>query len=891
MLQKHFHLHKLVFAASLSLVLWGAESCTSAKQTTAAVSAPDLDTTSQVLENKGEQQTSVQQEPIDSIPVWAPKKGPYNPERTKKHDLLHTKLELRPDWQKQYMYGVATLTLKPYFYPQNTLQLDAKGFDIKSIELVDEKTKKRAALKYDYDNYRLNIQLDKTYTRNDKYTLVIDYTAKPNELPTGGSEAITSDKGLYFINADGTEPNKPKQIWTQGETESNSRWFPTIDSPNERCTEEIYLTVEQKYVTLSNGTLQYSKMNKDGTRTDYWKQDQPHAPYLFMIAVGEHTVVKDKWQNVEVNYYVEPAYAKYAKDIFGRTPEMIEFFSNKLNYKFPWDKYSQIIVRDFVSGAMENTTAVTFYEKVQMDDRELIDDNSDDIIAHELFHHWFGDLVTTESWANLPLNESFANYSEYLWFEHKLGADEADYHGQNEAEQYFAEAESKREPLIRYQYLDREDMFDSHSYAKGGRILHMLRKYVGDEAFFTALNLYLNKNKYSDVEIHNLRLAFEEVTGEDLNWFFNQWFLAAGHPDLAVSHTYENGKVYLDVTQRQDSAYTPIYRLPVKVDIWTNGQRTSHDVTITQAKQTIELPAAAKPDLVLFDSETQLLGKVEHPKTTEEQVFQFYNTSKYLARYEAFNGIFEVVKAQEEEKGSKAATADNRDRMFANPKLKQMAQDALNDKFWVIRQMAVRNLNAYQGEAAAEFEAKLKQMAATDPRSYVRAEAISTLASWKGNYSDLFEQALKDKSYSVVAAALNAYLGTKPADAAQKIAAFSTYKNTDVLLIIGNYYAEKREAGAYDWFASQMNHSDSPFLYQMAQLFGQYLISQPKEVQLQGVKVLEKMARQSTADYVRFSAFQTLALFAELEGVKEMRQDIKTKETSPRLKELYNMMP
>ncbi len=380
-----FSLYKLTFAAGLCLLLWGTEACKPAQKATAA--STDSDTTALMDGDREDRQTMAEEEPSDSIPVWVARKGPYNPERTKKHDLLHTKLELRPDWQKQYLYGVATLTLKPYFYPQTTLQLDAKGFDIQSIELVDEKTKKRTVLKHSYDNYRLDIQLDKTYTRNDKYTLVIDYTAKPNELPTGGSEAITSDKGLYFINANGADPNKPKQIWTQGETEANSRWFPTIDSPNERCTEEIYLTVDQKYITLSNGTLQYSKMNKDGSRTDYWKQDKPHAPYLFMIAVGEYSVIKDKWRDLEVNYYVEPAYAKYAKDIFGRTPEMMEFFSKKLNYPFPWDKYSQIVVRDFVSGAMENTTAVTFYEDVYMDDRELLDDNSDNTIAHELFQH------------------------------------------------------------------------------------------------------------------------------------------------------------------------------------------------------------------------------------------------------------------------------------------------------------------------------------------------------------------------------------------------------------------------------------------------------------------------------------------------------------------------
>ena len=290
-------------------------------------------------------------------------KSEYHASRTKDFDLLHTKLEVSFDWKKQYLHGIATLTLKPYFYPQNILELDAKGFDIHSIILVagvQDFEPLQQELQYEYDSLIIKILLDKTYTRDETLLVRIDYTAKPNELPEGGSAAILSDKGLYFINPDGKEPNKPRQIWTQGEPESNSCWFPTIDSPNEKMTQEIYITIDTSFTTLSNGSLIYSKINEDGTKTEYWKQDLPHSPYLAMMAIGKFAVVKDHWQNIEVNYYVEPEYARYAKDIFGNTPEMIEFFSNMLGYKYPWDKYSQVVVRDYVSGAMENTTATVF---------------------------------------------------------------------------------------------------------------------------------------------------------------------------------------------------------------------------------------------------------------------------------------------------------------------------------------------------------------------------------------------------------------------------------------------------------------------------------------------------------------------------------------------------
>ena len=330
----------------------------------------------------------------------------YKAAETRTYDLLHTKLKVKFDWEQQYLNGYAWLRLKPYFYPTDSLVLDAKGFDIHNVSLHTADT--LSPLEFSYNNRKIHIQLDKQYTRHDTFGVFVDYTAKPNELKTTAGNAITSDKGLYFINPLGEDKDKPKQIWTQGEPEASSCWFPTIDAPNERTTQEIYITVDDKYKTLSNGVLAESTMNDNGTRTDYWKMDLPHAPYLFMMAVGDFAVVKDKWRDMEVSYYVEPKYEKYADDIFGNTPEMIDFFSDKLGVDYPWDKYSQIVVRDFVSGAMENTTATVHMENLQQTKREMLDGDYEDYISHELFHQWFGDLVTCESWSNLPLNESFA---------------------------------------------------------------------------------------------------------------------------------------------------------------------------------------------------------------------------------------------------------------------------------------------------------------------------------------------------------------------------------------------------------------------------------------------------------------------------------------------------
>ena len=341
------------------------------------------------------------------------------------NDLVHTKLEVRFDYDKSWMYGKEWLTLKPHFYPTDSLTLDAKGMDIKEIAIM--KGTSKSALKYNYDGMQLRITLDKTYKGGEAYTIYIDYTSKPNDVKAQGSAAISDAKGLYFINPKGEDKDKPTQIWTQGETEANSVWMPTIDKPNQKTTDEIYMTVPDKYVTLSNGLLISQKKNADGTRTDYWKMDLPHAPYLFFMGVGDYAIIKDSYKGKEVSYYVEKDQAKYARGVFGLTPEMIKFYSDKLGVEYPWPKYAQIVGRDYVSGAMENTSATLHQESAYQNARQLTDGNGwETVICHELFHQWFGDLVTCESWSNITVNESMADYSQTLWMEYKHGKDAGD---------------------------------------------------------------------------------------------------------------------------------------------------------------------------------------------------------------------------------------------------------------------------------------------------------------------------------------------------------------------------------------------------------------------------------------------------------------------------------
>ncbi len=758
----------------------------------------------------------------------------YRSSATRSHDLLHTALDVRFDWANAWLLGKASLTLKPYFYPSRTLVLDAKGMDIHQVAMVNKGAKTN--LNWTYDSLQITIDLGREYTKDEQYTVYIDYTARPEDRPEGGSFAITSDKGLYFINRDGSVADKPQQIWTQGETEASSVWFPTIDKPNERTTDEIYITVDKKFATLSNGLLTDSHLNNDGTRTDHWVMDMPHAPYLFMMAVGEFTIVKDKWKNKEVNYYVEPAYAPYARAIFGNTPEMMTFYSNVLGVDYPWQKYSQVVVRDYVSGAMENTTATLHGDFLQQTDRELLDETWEDVISHELFHQWFGDLVTTESWSNLPLNESFATYGEYLWREYKYGREDADEHLKGDYDSYMTEAESKQVDMIRFNYEDKEDMFDSHSYAKGGCILHMLRKYVGDDAFFASLKLYLEDNKFQAVEIHNLRLAFEEVTGEDLNWFFNQWFLNSGHPDLTIEKEfYEDlGLLEIRVTQNQIQP-TPTYVLPVDIDIYTGDQVERHRIIIDKRDQTFTFEMGAAPDAVIFDAENQLLAQISEEKPSEEWSFQFHHSQMYLDRLKALYNL--EFQQDYSEQATEVYTA------------------ALQDMFWGIRSYAVESIsleNNWDGPVADI----ILNMAQHDPKASVRASAIGRLESLGADKAiPVLKAALNDSSYAVIGNALSVLSILDPSAALEGARRYQNEKNINVLAPVWGILAEEGNPIDNDYFLHMFDTYTSWEVYYLMVYYQLYLQNQTDISIIQkGVDQFKEIALDEDGGWFKFFA-------------------------------------
>lgn len=659
-------------------------------------------------------------------------KNIYRASATKINDLVHTKLQVSFDYSKSWMAGKAWITMHPHFYATDSLNLDAKNMDIKDVSLV--KGGKHIPLKYVYNKRNLRIILDKSYKGGENYTIYIDYIAKPDDIKEKGSVAITGAKGLYFINPLGTEKNKPTQIWTQGETESNSGWFPTIDKPNQKTTNEIVMTVPAKYQTLSNGLLISQKVNNDGTRTDTWKMDLPHAPYLMMMAVGEFAIIKDHYKGKEVSYYVEKEFAPVARKIFGQTPEMISYFSQITGIDYPWPKYAQIVCRDYVSGAMENTTATVHGEFAQQDARQLVDENFwEEIIAHELFHQWFGDYVTTESWSNITLNESMADISETLWMEHKHGKDDGDAHNYNAMSAYL-QSERADKNLVRFYYENSDDVFDVVSYAKGGRILNMLRNYVGDPAFYKSLNLYLKTKKFQSAEAHDLRLAFEEVTGQDLNWFWNQWYYGSGHPILDINYDYDllarTAKVIIHQTQPGK-----IFKFKIAVDVYVDQEKKRYNVWVDQLTDTLSFPATSKPSLINVDGDKILLCKKTDHKSLDNFIYQYNNAGLYVDRREAID-----YAASMQVKDSKAL---------------ELLKTAMNDPYYGLRIFALNKINIANDSVKNSVESLIVNMAKDDPKSLVKAEAIKVLGKYKKeNYKPLFLTSINDSSYAIAGSAL-----------------------------------------------------------------------------------------------------------------------------------------
>ena len=515
-------------------------------------------------------------------------------------------------------------------------------------------------------------------------------------------------------------------------------------------------------------------------------------------------------------------------------------------------KFSQVVVRDYVSGAMENTSAVLHGEFMNETDRELLDKDYEDVISHELFHHWFGDYVTCESWSNITLNEGFATYGEYLWEEHKYGLDAADYHAYESKLGYLASLANASKHLIRYYYKEPDDLFDATSYNKGGAVLHMLRKYVGDEAFFSALKLYLTQNKFSSVEVDNLRLAFEQVTCEDLHWFFNEWFFAEGYPKLLIQYNYDDTlkKYFVHIRQTQDLNTFPVFKLPIDIDIYADGKKERKRVWVKNENEDFSFDAAKKPYLVNVDADKSLLCTKDEKKSVSEWAFQYKNCPLYVDRLEALKQLSSFATISE--------AAD-------------VIVSALNDKFWNIRETAISYIEKLPVDYKNSVEEKLITLAKNDQKSSVRSAAIEQLSN---NYKDetltsLYRQSVNDKSYAVAGASLSALAKADEKESIRVAKQFESDKSMDMLLTVAQIYSKYGNDENNSFFvnlAPKMNGWDN---VSFAMAYTDFLKRCSDSTINSGIVILQNIAKTENNRWVRY--------FGQ-KGIKELAQMYTDKE-------------
>ncbi len=675
----------------------------------------------------------------------------YRESSPKIWDITHQRVALSFNYAEKTANGVAWIDLHPYFYATDSLQLDAKGMRIDSVMLIT----KSATIKHPfvYIDNQLKLEFKNSYSAQDSIQLCIHYKAMPYASQEGGSTAILEDRGLYFINTDNKIPHKPMQIWTQGETEANSHWMPTIDKPNERFSLQLELSVPDSFITLGNGYLRSQEKLQGNLRKDIWVIDKPIQAYAAMFAIGKYSIVHDEpWNGKDINYYVEPDYAPYAKKMFANTRNIMEYFSSITGIPYPWNKYSQVVVRDYVSGAMENTSASLFGEFMNQNAREIDDDDNENIVAHELFHQWFGDYVTAESWSNITLSESFANYGEQLWRRHRYGKSSADILGLKDLWKYvYGQSKTNDPALARYYYGDKEELFDLISYEKGGAVLNYLNQLIGDSAFFKAMNIYLSRNALTSAEVAQWRMAVEEATGQDWNWFFNQWYLKSGHPIVNVRSDYDASGNNLTVTieQTQEGA---VYRLPVKAWVVYNNEIEIQDWLVEEKKVSYSFPYknGVKP-VVLFDATHLVPGEVNY-NFKPWQWLKLYNHSAG----NIVNKIYAVNNARQDIDDTAA---------------QQLIEMALRDKEADVRRTALDNLSKVKSTKwQNKWKTDVVYAAGNDGNRKVRAAAFDVLNVWKitSAKTEMYD-ALNDSSYMVAGAALLA-LSKADEDTAYSIA-------------------------------------------------------------------------------------------------------------------------
>jgi len=581
-------------------------------------------------------------------------------------DVRHVEIDVTLDFARRRIAGVCSLSLSVINDGPTRLRLDAVEMSIHAVELDG------GAVPFGYDGRALTVELGER-KQGAELELSVRYECEPR-------------RGLYFIHPDEGYPKRPLQVWTQGQDEDNRHWFPCFDHPNEKATSEVIARVPEKMIALSNGALVEEKHDAaSGMRTFHHRFDVPHSSYLITLVAGEYDVIRDRWQDVDVLYYVDPARRADAPRTFANTPSMIELFSRLTGQKYPYPRYAQVTVAEFIYGGMENTSATTLTDQTLHDERAHLDFSSEPLVSHELAHQWFGDLLTCRDWSHGWLNEGFATYFEIIWKDHSVGRDDADYDRLGDMEAYFDEDSHRyRRAIVANVFHEPTDVFDRHLYEKGGCVLHMLRHELGDARFWKAIAHYVQKHRGGSVETRDLARAVDEATGWNPDRFFQQWVFSAGHPELSGELDWDETQKLVKVSLKQTQEVkdqTPLFALPLTVRVTVAGKHSDVRIQLEEAQGTYLIPVEAKPEQVILDPGNHYLKTLDEKKPDEWMHAQLRSAEHAIDRIRAARALGKAA--------SPSAVAP-------------LAEAMAKDPFWAARGEAALALGAIKSDAARD---------------------------------------------------------------------------------------------------------------------------------------------------------------------------------------------
>jgi aminopeptidase N len=614
---------------------------------------------------------------------WA--KKALQSERSRTYDALHYRVAIRLDLERKSFEGEATVAITSLREGLETCVLDAEEFTVSRV--VSDWGE---PLEFEQTPKELTVRLRRPLRRGETRSFTCFYAGRDPKA------------GLRFVEE---KPANPALVFSDSWPDHVHHWFPCYDYPNDKATSEILATVKSGLKVAANGRLvRVSEDEAAGTVTWHWSQDLPHSTYLIFLAAAPYVVVQDAYKSLPVNYWVYPQDENKVLPTYGKTPTMIAFFNRTFGYDYPWQKYDQVSVPS--GGGAESTSATAMTHSIMVDEEDEADFPAIGIVSHELAHQWWGDLITLRSWAHTWLNESFGTYSDYLYFRHDRGDDDGAVNLHGKLNAYLREARTRYvRPIVIDRYDAPADMFDSHTYPKGALVLHMLRNLLGDEAFFAVLRHFLHRYAFDVVDTHDFVRSVKTVTGQNLDWFFDQWLFKPGHPVFDVRSEWDPARkvVRLTVAQVQDFARgIPLFRVPVTVAVTTAAGKATTRIWLREQEQTVELPAPSKPLLVRFDEGNVLVKEVSFRKDLDELLFQLRNDD-VIGRMEAAAGL---------------------GRLKDDPRaLAGLAASARDDSFWAVRRASTEAL----GQLGGKRVLTALKASALDRHSSVRAAALAAL--------------------------------------------------------------------------------------------------------------------------------------------------------------------